>query len=191
MCAVQCCGFHVACNFNPAFRAAFHLQISFRFGLIRGDMSRNILLWSLPLLAIAVASKSLPLEPLTKFRTFLLCTRMCLGDELHASCRAARMRAGQPECPECLSGSQNACQAARMAAGRPEWLRGSQRGQNACRALAVACQWPLAGRPECVPGPGSGLPVAWQWPGSGPAVALQPGSGWSGEVGRTFEAAGR
>ena len=115
-------------------------------------------------------------------------TRMLAGQPEHVqggenACRAARMHswrsrcllarqpeclpAGQPECvPGSLPGSQNACRTARLLAGQPERLQG---GQNACQALPVACQWP-----------GSGLAVAWQ-----------PGSGWSGEVGGTFEVPGR
>ena len=64
-----------------------------------------------------------------------------------------------------------------MVAGQPERVQGGQwpangrlqGSQNACRALAVDCQWP-----------GSGLAVAWQ-----------PGGGWSSEVGGTLELPGR
>ena len=58
---------------------------------IRDDMTRNMLLLSLPLLAIAVTSKSLPLEPLTKFRTLLFCNSLYSGDVLLAPFQGRRI----------------------------------------------------------------------------------------------------
>ena len=104
------------------------------------------------------------------------------------ACQVARMLAGQPEClpagqPECVLGSKNACRATRMRA-RP-WQRPAngplQGGENACRALAVACPWPGSGLAVAWQ-PGSGCAVACQWPGNGLAVDWQPGSGWSGKL---------